>query len=488
MSFKDDFLWGGAIAANQCEGGFGKDSKGMSVADITKYIGESANTEYDRHVKFDLETVNSRLMDNNHFKYPKRKGIDFYNYYPNDIKLFAEMGFKALRLSIAWTRLYPTGEEEKPNPEGIKFYHNVFKELKKYNIEPIVTLAHYETPINLSIKYNGWYSRKLINFFLKFCDTCFNEFSQYVKYWLGFNEIDSIIRHPFTSGGIIDDYCPQIKSIQVAYQALHHQFIASAKANELLKKYDNNAHMGCMLTKLTTYPNTCSPSDVEKTQMKTIENLFYSDVLIKGQYPPLILNYFNNLGVQIEMDTDDLEIIANNTCDFLSFSYYMSMTESVDDNAQRVPGNTVLGVKNPYLESTDWGWQIDPLGLKISLIELYDRYQVPLMIVENGLGATDELTVNADGEKIINDDYRIDYLSKHIEQMDEAIKMGVDVIGYTMWAPIDIVSMSTSQMSKRYGFIYVDLDNSGNGTMERIKKSSFNWYKRVIESNGRDLQ
>lgn len=480
--FPKDFLWGGAIAANQVEGGWNVSGKGLSVADMATYKKNADIKDYATHMKVTTENIQKAIKDSTDGNYPKRRGIDFYHHYKEDLALFAEMGFKTLRLSIAWTRLFPTGEELEPNQEGLNFYHSVFKEMKHLNIEPIVTLSHYEMPVSLSIKYNGWVDRRVIDDFVRFSKVCFEEYGNYVKYWLTFNEIDSIHRHPFTTAGIIPDKCQQGELEKDVYQALHHQFVASALVTKLAHEIIPEAKVGCMITKLMTYPLTCAPIDVELTLKKNLENNFYSDVQVKGEYPPLILNDLKNRNINIEFDLKDLEIIKDNTVDFITFSYYMSMAESADPDAERTPGNTVLGVKNPYLDSTEWGWQIDPKGLKISLLELYDRYNLPLMIVENGMGSYDVL----EGDTV-HDPYRIEYFKEHFKQMKEAIDEGVELIGYTSWGPIDLVSAGTSQMSKRYGFIYVDIDDEGRGTYKRYKKDSFYWYKKVIESNGESI-
>nr|WP_315529816.1 glycoside hydrolase family 1 protein [Carnobacterium maltaromaticum] len=482
LKFPENFLWGGAVAANQIEGAWNIGGKGLSVADMATYKPNIDNKDYSAHMTITSESIAEAMVDETDTHFPKRRGIDFYHHYKEDLALFAEMGFKTLRLSIAWTRIFPTGEEIEPNEEGIKFYESVFKEMKRLNIEPIVTLSHYEMPLALSIKYNGWIDRRVVDDFTRFSDVCIERFGKYVKYWLTFNEIDSIFRHPFTTAGIISDKIKEEDLEQNIYQALHHQFIASAIVTKLAHEKIPDSQVGCMLTKLMTYPLTCSPIDVELTLKKNLENNFYADVQVKGEYPKMILKDITNRGITIKFEEHDAQILKENTVDFISFSYYMSMAESADINAERTPGNTVLGVKNPYLPSTDWGWQIDPKGLKISLIELYDRYNLPLMIVENGMGAVD---VFEDG--VIHDEYRIAYFKEHFKQMKEAIDEGVDLIAYTSWGPIDLVSAGTSQMSKRYGFIYVDVDDEGKGTYERYKKDSFYWYQKIIETNGEAL-
>ncbi|MET0955599.1 MAG: family 1 glycosylhydrolase, partial [Cryobacterium sp.] len=414
--------------------------------------------------------------------YPKRRGIDFYHRYPEDLALFAEMGFTTLRVSIAWTRLYPTGEELEPLAEGISYYKALFTEMRRLNIEPLVTLSHYDPPMALALKHNGWVERRTISLFERFAHTCFTEFGELVNMWLTFNEIDGIIRHPFTSGGIIEETV-EGNLEQACYTALHHQFVASASVTRMLREISPDAQMGCMLTMLTTYPNTCHPDDVAATQAKDRMLYLCTDVQAGGAYPRLALTALEQRGVTIPFADGDAELLAAHPVDFISFSYYMSMTESVRPDAERTPGNTVLGVKNPFLDSSEWGWQIDPVGLRISLIDLYDRYGKPLFIVENGLGMRDDLT--EDGR--VHDPYRIDYFRAHFEQMIQAVDEGVELMGYVSWAPIDLISASSSQISKRYGFIYVDMDDLGHGSMDRFRKDSFFWYQKVIATNGADL-
>lgn len=483
-TFPENFMWGGATAANQVEGAWNIDGKGMSVADVDTYKSNLALNDYEGHVGVTLDKIQKAMENPSDKDYPKRRGIDFYHRYKEDLALFKEMGFKTLRVSIAWSRIFPTGEEQEPNEKGLKFYEDLLTEMKRLDIEPIVTLSHYEMPLHLAVKYNGWEDRKVLDYFVHFSKVVIDRYKDLVTYWLSFNEIDSVERHPFKTAGIIPEKCPPGKEEEIVYQALHHQFVASSLATQYLREVSPNAKMGCMLTKLTTYPNTCKPEDVEATFKKNTLNYFFTDIQVKGEYPPLILNMFERKNINIKMEDQDLQILKDYTVDYLSFSYYMSLTESMDNSLEKSVGNTVIGVKNPYLQSTDWGWQIDPLGLKISLLELYDRYGIPMIIVENGMGAKDK--VEADGS--IHDQYRIDYFKAHFKAMKEAIDEGVDLFGYTSWGCIDLISAGTSQMSKRYGFIYVDQDDEGNGTLERSKKDSFYWYKKVIESNGADLE
>ena len=483
MSFPKGFFWGGALAANQVEGAWNVDGKGPSVADVASYKPNVDVKNYAAHVAMSDEVIREAMATDDTVYYPKRRGIDFYHHYKEDLALFAEMGFTMLRVSIAWTRIFPTGEETEPNEKGLQFYEDLFTEMRRLGIEPLVTLSHYEMPLALATRYNGWADRRVIDCFTRFCHACFVRYKGLVKYWLTFNEVDSIIRHPFTTAGIIPGRVPEGKMLETCYQALHHQLVASALVVKDCHQIIPGSQVGCMLTKLTTYARTCAPADELATQAKNLENLFYADVHVWGEYPRLILKMFERKGIHVEMAPGDAAILKAGCVDFVSCSYYMTMTESVDPNAERTPGNTVLGVKNPYLASSDWGWQIDPMGLRYSLIELYDRYRIPLMVVENGMGAKD--TVEPDGS--IHDPYRIEYFRQHISEMGKAVDEGVELLAYTSWAPIDLISASTNQMSKRYGFIYVDQDDLGNGTLARSRKDSFYWYKKVIASNGEDL-
>ncbi|CCI84503.1 6-phospho-beta-glucosidase [Lactobacillus pasteurii DSM 23907 = CRBIP 24.76] len=480
MGFRKDFLWGGAIAANQVEGAWNIDGKGLSVADVATYKPDVDVKDYKKNVAVTTKDIEEAIQAGNDKYYPKRRGIDGYHHYQEDIRLFAEMGFKVLRFSIAWTRIFPNGDEKEPNQAGIAFYRQVINELKKYHIEPLVTLSHYEMPLAMATKYSGWASKQAIDEFVKFAKVCFESFPD-VKYWLTFNEIDSVTRHPFTSAGIIPDQSKNL--LQDEYQALHNQFVASAMVTKIAHELIPGSQIGCMLTKLTTYPATSKPDDVLVALNKNLLNYFPADVQVKGAYPSLVLDYFAKNHIKLDITDEEKAILRENTVDFISFSYYMSMIAAGDENGlEMTAGNTVVGGKNPYLETTPWGWSIDPLGLQISLLELYDRYQKPLFIVENGMGTNDKLE---NGK--VHDEYRINYFREHFKAMRQAVDAGVDLMGYTSWGPIDLVSASTSQMSKRYGFIYVDLDDEGNGTGKRYKKDSFDWYKHVIATNGEEL-
>lgn len=473
-SFPKNFLWGGAVAANQCEGGYLDGHKGLTTIDVVP-SGKD---------RFPVMLGKMKVLecDDEHY-YPSHEAINFYNSYKEDIALLAEMGFKTFRLSIAWTRIFPNGDDEIPNEEGLKFYDNVFDECNKYGIEPLVTIAHFDVPMNLIRTIGGWKNRKMIDYYEKYCKVIFNRYKYKVKYWLTFNEINMLLHLPFVGAGIVFEEGENEQAIK--YQAAHHQLVASAKATKIAHKIHPNFKIGCMLAAGNTYANTCAPQDVWKSIEKDRENYLFIDVQSRGEYPNYAKKMFERMNIEINMEVGDKEILRQNTVDFISFSYYSSRLTSADPkiNAETA-GNVFATLRNPYLKASEWGWQIDPLGLRITLNSLYDRYQKPLFIVENGLGAIDIPDENGN----IEDDYRIEYLREHIKAMKDAINEdGVDLIGYTTWGCIDLVAASTGEMKKRYGFIYVDKDDEGNGTLERRKKKSFYWYKEVIDSNGEKI-
>lgn len=464
--FPKNFLWGGAVAANQCEGAYQEDGKGLSVQDVLPRGIRGSRTKLPTEENLKLEA------------------IDFYHRYPQDIKMFAEMGFKVFRTSIAWSRIFPKGDEEQPNEAGLEFYDRVFEECRKYGIEPLVTLSHYETPLYLAETYNGWTDRRMIGFYERYVRTVFKRYRGKVKYWLTFNEINSLLHAPFMSGGIAN---MQGLTEQDLYQAAHHELVASALATKIGHEMMPDAMIGCMILSMPTYPLTPSPDDVIAAMDAEHRNYFYGDVHVRGKYPGYMKRYFREHGIQIQFAPEDEEILKN-TVDFVSFSYYMSVCATSDPEKQKKGlGNLLGGVPNPTLKASDWGWQIDPKGLRYVLNMFYDRYQKPLFIVENGLGAVDVLVEDENGNKTVEDDYRIQYLKDHLIQVGEAIQDGVEIMGYTSWGCIDVVSASTAELKKRYGYIYVDRNDDGTGTMERYKKKSFYWYQKVIESNGEVL-
>ena len=487
--FPKDFLWGGATAANQFEGAWNVDGKGVSTSDCCTR-GSLTSV---RHVTYQTEDgqVESKIMFGldapkgakfgafDGYDYPSHEGIDFYHHYKEDIALFAEMGFKTFRMSINWTRIFPNGDDEQPNEKGLQFYEDVFKELKKYGIEPLVTLSHYETPIALTNKWNAWADRRTIDCFVRYAKTCFERYNGLVKYWLTFNEINCISFGGFMAAGVAS------RDPLMIANATRNQLLASALAVQEAHKVNSDMMVGNMIGYGASYPYTCNPEDVLKQRKAQYNVDFYSDVQARGYYPNYKLKEYERANLDFELTKEDQEILANGTVDFITFSYYMSNCVSADPEVlANQKGNMLMGVKNPYLTESEWGWQIDPVGLRISLNDFYTKYRKPLMVVENGLGARDIVT--EDGQ--IHDDYRIDYLRAHIEQMDKAINEdGVDLIGYTPWGCIDLVSASTGEMAKRYGFIYVDIQDDGTGDGKRMKKDSFYWYKKVIASNGVDL-
>lgn len=467
MTFPANFLWGGAVAANQCEGAYDEDGKGWSTQDLAPKGVVGAITDHPTEDNLKL------------------KGIDFYHRYREDIAMLAEMGFSVFRFSIAWSRIFPNGDEETPNEAGLAFYDQLIDECRRHGMEPLVTLSHYETPYHLAKTYDGWCSRKMIDFFKRYVNTVMERYKGKVHYWLTFNEINSILHNPYLSGGILTPKEQLSKSD--LYQAIHHELVASALVTKMAHEIDPDNKVGCMVIGIPSYPLTPNPDDVIANMEQDRHNLYFTDVQARGAYPKYLNRYFKENGIQIQMEEGDEEILKNSV-DFISFSYYMSTCGCADPDAHpQAAGNIIPGVANPYLRSSQWGWQIDPKGLRYLLNQFYDRYQKPLFIVENGLGARDEL-IEKDGVLTVEDDYRIEYMREHLLQVEEAIEDGVEVLGYTSWGCIDLVSASTAQMSKRYGFIYVDRNDDGSGTMARYRKKSFYWYRDVIASNGASLK
>ncbi|MBE9388635.1 glycoside hydrolase family 1 protein [Vagococcus salmoninarum] len=471
--FKDGFLWGGATAANQFEGAYNVDGKGLTIADISP--GGKQRMGLLMSGDFPLE------VDKTKYIYPNHQGIDFYSRYKEDIALFAEMGFKTFRMSISWARIFPNGNDAEANEAGLAFYENVIDELLKHNIEPTITMSHYETPLNLVKEYGDWKNRELIGLFEKYARTILERFHSKVKYWMTFNEINTGVFGSFFTTAM------RGATPQDNFQALHNQFVASSLATKIAHELNPDLQVGCMSIYATMYAYDSDPANVMAMEEKSrMFNYFCNDVQVRGEYPSYARQFFDQHGIKLEITDEDLAIIKAHTVDYLSFSYYMSATVSIKPEHQdeKSQGNFFGGVKNPFLEASEWGWEIDPVGLRLALCNLYGRYGVPLYISENGLGAID----TPDADFTVNDDYRIDYLRKHIAEMEKAVTIdGVDLFAYTPWGCIDLVSASTGEMSKRYGFIYVDLDDEGHGTMNRYKKKSFDWYKRVIDTNGDNL-
>ena len=480
--FPKDFLWGGATAANQFEGAWNVDGRGPATSDTSRAVAPEERKSMGS--EFNSPMTRAKLdaaLNDTEGLYPKRWGSDFYHHYKEDIALYTEMRFKTFRMSIAWSRIFPNGDDATPNEAGLAFYDKVFNELNKYGIEPLVTLSHYEFPIHLITEYGGWKNRKVIDCFVRYAETVFNRYKDKVKYWLTFNEINIIGMTGYLSGGLLFD--DGKLNLQEMYQAAHHQFVASSLATKVGHEINPDFKIGCMLARMQAYPATCNPDDVMEEIKKDHENLFFSDVQVRGKYPSYAKHFFKENNIELEIADGDLEILEKYPVDFMLFSYYMSSIARKQKSGEETAGNLILSEPNPYLEASDWGWQIDPVGLRITLNKLYDRYQVPLMVIENGLGALDK--VEEDGS--IHDQYRIDYLEYHVKQMYEAIEDGVDLMGYTWWGCTDLVSASTSEMSKCYGFVYVDADDQGNGSFDRSRKDSFFYYKDLIATRGANI-
>ena len=471
---KKDFLWGGALAAHQFEGGVLNTSKGYSVADVMTAGAHGVPRE-----------ITDGVVEGKY--YPNHVGIDFYGHYKEDIAMFADMGFKCFRTSIAWTRIFPLGDEEEPNEEGLQFYDDVFDELLKYGIEPVITLSHFEMPYHLAKEYGGFMNRKTIDFFVKFAEVCFKRYKNKVKYWMTFNEINNQMNFKndifgwTNSGAHFGNYDNPEEAM---YICGHHTLVASAKAVKIGKEINPDFKIGNMIAMVPIYPFSCRPADQVLAQQQMHDRFFFCDVQCRGHYPAYALKMFERKGFNIDITEEDKKALAEGTVDYIGFSYYMSFATKGDGDINLDYDEENDLCDNPYIQKTQWGWPIDAKGLRYTLNWLYDRYQLPMFIVENGFGAIDQKEV--DGS--VHDQYRIDYLKEHIQEMKKAVDIdGVDLLGYTVWGCIDCVSFSTGEMKKRYGFIYVDKNNDGSGSLKRSKKDSFEWYKKVIETNGEVL-
>ena len=481
MALREDFLWGGAVAAHQFEGGWNEGGRGPSVADVLT-LGSASQA---RRITDEIEEGEY---------YPNHFGIDFYHTYKDDIALMAEMGFKCFRTSISWSRIFPKGDEMEPNEEGLKFYDDLFDELLKYDIEPVITLSHFEMPLYLAQHYGGWTNRALIDMFVRYSSIVMERYKHKVKYWMTFNEINNQMNlgndlFGWTDSGI--RISREENPLKAVHQACHNEFVASALVVKRAREINPDFKMGCMIGFVPVYPYSCDPEDIICCQEAMHDKYYFLDVHCRGYYPGYALRNFELTDSAPDMEPGDAEILREGTVDYIGFSYYMSqVVKEKDDGVEKDPGINAFphAVRNPYVKASDWGWQIDPSGLRWSLVDMYDRYQKPLFIVENGFGAIDQLITLPDGTKTVEDDARIEYLKAHIIEMKKAVDVdGVDLLGYTPWGCIDLVAASTGQMSKRYGFIYVDINDDGTGTRDRYKKKSFDWYKEVIATNGEDL-
>ncbi|MBQ1531539.1 MAG: glycoside hydrolase family 1 protein [Solobacterium sp.] len=496
--FPEGFLWGGSTAANQVEGAYNEGGRGLATSDFARLVDaetrkrEGGFEEREPHNAATKGMLADMKAHPEHWEFPKRRGIDFYHTYKEDIALFAEMGFKVFRMSISWSRILPNGDDEIPNEEGLQFYDDVFDELHRYGIEPLVTLSHFDTPLHLAEEYGGFLSRHTVKAFEHYARIVLNRYKEKVRYWLTFNEINNVLSNPFTSSGLIFDgpvnplgQNSYLGHWQEKFQAVHNQFVASALAVKACHEIAPDAKIGNMLCRLENYAESARPEDQLQVMFEDHFNWFFTDVQAKGEYPYYMKRFFDENHIHINMEEDDMDNIREGKVDFITISYYMTyIMRYKGDTVPKPTGRLVSDLKNPYLPKSEWGWTVDPIGFRITLNHIYDRYHLPIFISENGLGAVDH--VEEDGRII--DDYRIDYLRQHVEQLREAIEDGVDVFGYAWWGPIDLVSSGTSEMYKRYGMIYVDLDDHGSGTGKRSRKKSFFYYKKVIASNGADLE
>lgn len=480
--FPEGFLWGGALSACQAEGAYNVDGKTLTIPEVMKFSAAN-DRKFTRQMNITMDMIVEAENDPDTVKYPKRRGIDFYHTFKEDIAMFAEMGFKVFRYSFSWARVFPNGDDAEPNEKALEFYGSVIEECLRHGIEPLITISHFDMPIVLIKKYGGWYNRALVDLYTKYCEVLFNRFKGKVRYWVTFNEINMSVKAGAKTLGILNE--GQDNFEEMLFQGLHHQFVAAAKVTRLAREIDPENRIGSMVAYFTTYAYTCKPEDALQMQSDDqMKNLFYLDVLNKGEYPYYSKTYFARNKINLNMEDGDLEVIRENTADFVGMSYYNSMISSSDtEQLELTSGNVHSVYKNPHLSANEWGWQIDPIGLRYTLNLVYDRYHLPVFILENSSGFFDILNE----DKTVHDPYRIDFLSQHLTQLKLAIEDGVDVIGYTMWGPIDMISSGTSEMSKRYGFIYVDQDDYGNGTLERYRKDSFYWYQNVIRTNGEEL-
>lgn len=483
-TFPKDFLWGGAVAASQVDGAYKEDGKGLDTQDMRYFNADLSHEERvnRKNSRLNTERFQKALTDPDDSHYPFRRGIDFYHRYHDDLALFQEMGMKVFRTSINWARIYPNGDDAEPNEAGIRYYKKLFTECHQRGIKVFATILHYNIPLNLLLKYGGWRNRKMVEFYTKYVRTLYKELGGLVDFWLPFNEINAGRFSPYNGVCVIPDGETNLNN--TIFQCLHHEFLANAMAVKLAKELlPKETKVGAMIARFTTYPATCQPDDMMQSILDDqYSNWFYLDVMARGKYPAYMQRYFAQFDIQLKMEPGDEELLRENTVNFVAFSYYFSQVSTKSQGWEKTAGNLIMSNKNPYLPASEWGWQIDPVGLRVTLNQVYDRYQLPVFIAENGLGANDVLKNGT-----VQDDYRIEYLRQHIQQMKEAIKDGVDLLGYTMWGIIDCISCGSMEMCKRYGVIYVDQDDWGNGTLTRYKKKSFDWYKHVIATNGEEL-
>lgn len=480
----ENFMWGVATSANQVEGAWNENGKGMSIADCERFNPHQDLNDYRKVNKMSTAEIKAAMSDHSTKSWGKRHGVDFYHRYNEDLAALAKTGINAMRTSIAWTRIFPNGDDKQPNEKGLQFYDHLFSKMNTLGIQPIITLSHYEMPLHLVLRYNSWYDPRVADYFVRFAKTVIDRYHDLVKYWIPINEIDSIIRHPYSSAGLVEDRFPGQDFEEVTYQSMHNQFVAAARITKYIHDHYHDLKVGSMITSTMVYPYNSDPRNMLKATQTMRSSYNFADIQVRGRYPKVLLQEIKAKGLHLKITNQELKLIKENTADFVAFSYYSSVCTAYDTTGLKVTkANRTVGVYNKYLPESEWGWQIDPIGLRLILINLYDRYQKPLFIVENGLGAKDNLT--ADGK--VHDDYRIEYLSKHIHEMLKSMtEDGIELMGYLVWGTTDMVSASTTQMSKRYGLIYVDLDDEGNGTYQRYLKDSYFWYQKLL-SHGNEI-
>lgn len=464
LDFPEHFLWGASTSAYQVEGAWDEDGKSPSIIDMYEHPAGYADF-----------TVAS----------------DHYHHFAEDIALFAKMGLKAYRFSIAWTRILPQGMGE-VNPAGVEHYRAVIAECRKYGIEPVVTMYHFDLPWCLE-QQGGWLNRATIDAFENYARVLFTEYGSEVKYWLTINEQNTMILHP---GAIGLPKGGQLPSRKELYQMNHHMMLAQARVMKLCHAMCPQAKIGPALNLTAMYPETCRPEDaIAAHNWEVLRCWNFADMPVFGQYHPLAMRYLEDRGLTPEIQPDDWGTLAGAKPDFIAMNYYSTATiaasrgDASDVSARAGDQQIMLGeegvyraAENLYVGKTQYGWVVDPTGFRYTLRKVCERYHLPILITENGIGAPDKL--ETDGS--VHDPYRIEFYEKHLHAMREAITDGVDMLGYCPWAAVDVVSTHQGY-AKRYGFIYVDRDEQDLRDLRRYPKDSFYWYQKTIAENGKNL-
>lgn len=475
-----ELMWGGATASSQYEGAFDAGGKGLDTQDVRPYLPRTSSATTETRL-LTPSTIREAKAAGSHANYPFRRGSNGYEHLDEDMALLAELGLDVYRFSISWARLFPTGDEEEPNPAGLAYYDRVFAACRAAGMQVFLTLTHYAVPLAVVERHGGWTSRETIGLYVRFARAVFERWGAQIDYYLPFNEINAGYFSPWNGVALPrPEGAPYDQSL--VFQSLHNQFVASARVIQMQREVAPACQSGCMVADFCYYANTPSPADnLELVRSEQVNQWYAVDVLARGYHPGYMNRFFCERGIRVDITAEDLNLFERYACDFVSISYYQSSVVSCDDTAEQTAGNLVSGVRNPYLDATEWGWQIDPVGLRSALNRLYDRVRKPVLIAEGGMGARDRL-VREGGEWRVHDPYRIDYLRRHFDQVLEAQRDGVDVMGYIAWGVIDIVSAGSCEMEKRYGVVYVDADNEGRGTYRRIRKDSFAWYRDFIRA------